>query len=208
MQPLSKSYWDGAAEVLVNLGYPRVKMILPGLLEWIQDLNWPGAERIAAFLSEIGDPLIPHVKNVLRNHHDDEEWILWILEFIVDNWSTRQILQIQDELDQLSKGRRNDLKALKIGLEQGIYEQKAVLNMLQEKREHVDRELLELTAVISECECEAIEKGFIEVLFKPEKSKSYHELHKDKLTVCNWKSELTSYLNEIKDFADEVSSVD
>lgn len=49
LQPLGKEYWDGAAEVIVKLGYPRVKPILPGLLEWIQDTNWPGSRRIAPF---------------------------------------------------------------------------------------------------------------------------------------------------------------
>jgi hypothetical protein len=35
LQPISKEYWDGAAETVVRLGYPLVKCILPGLLEWI-----------------------------------------------------------------------------------------------------------------------------------------------------------------------------
>lgn len=43
VQPISKDYWDGAAETVIRLGYPRVKSILSGLLEWIQDINWPGA---------------------------------------------------------------------------------------------------------------------------------------------------------------------
>lgn len=49
LQPISKDYWDGAAETVVRLGYPRVKSILPGLLQWIQDTNWPGAGQIGVF---------------------------------------------------------------------------------------------------------------------------------------------------------------
>lgn len=81
LQPISKDYWDGAAETVIRLGYPRVKSILPGLLEWIQDLNWPGSREIADFLLEIGDPMIPYVKDVLNQHSDDQEWVYWILKY-------------------------------------------------------------------------------------------------------------------------------
>lgn len=88
LQPISKSYWDEAAEVVISLGYPRVNSILPGLLEWIQDINWPGASRIADFLREIRDPLIPYIKNVINHHRQDTEWIGWIFEMIIDHWNS------------------------------------------------------------------------------------------------------------------------
>ncbi|WP_052416753.1 DUF5071 domain-containing protein [Paenibacillus sp. FSL R5-0912] len=110
LQPLSKGHWDGAAEVILNIGYPRVKSILPELLIWIQDLNWPGADKVSRLLREIGDPLIPYIKNVFIHNSDDREWIWWIFERIIDQWNTEQISQIQKELIQLSKGRVNDVK--------------------------------------------------------------------------------------------------
>lgn len=43
LQPGSKEYWENAAKVLFIIGYPRIKDIIPGLLVWLQDINWPGS---------------------------------------------------------------------------------------------------------------------------------------------------------------------
>jgi hypothetical protein len=39
----SKALWENEAGILKNIGYPKNKYTIPGLLEWLQDLNWPGA---------------------------------------------------------------------------------------------------------------------------------------------------------------------
>lgn len=64
--PISKAHWDGAAEVIVSLGYSRVHCILPGLLEWIQDLNWPGAEVIADKLYQQFRELIAPQSEIIK----------------------------------------------------------------------------------------------------------------------------------------------
>ncbi|MFD2880961.1 DUF5071 domain-containing protein [Paenibacillus rhizoplanae] len=106
LQPLGKEYWGGAAEVIVKLGYPRVKPILPGLLQWIQDMNWPGSRRIATLLRETGDPVIPYIQDVFRNQSQDEEWMYWIFEMIIDYWNKDHISQIQEELIRLTEGKK------------------------------------------------------------------------------------------------------
>lgn len=134
VQPISKDYWDGAAETVIRLGYPRVKSILPGLLEWIQDLNWPGAREIADFLLEIGDPMIPYVKDVLNQYSDDQEWVYWIFEVLINHWNTVQVLQIQAELIKISQEKANDLSALRILLTHGIYAKDVVYEIIQRKK--------------------------------------------------------------------------
>jgi hypothetical protein len=69
------------AHALVALGFPGVEPVLPRLLEWIQDMNWPVAQVLAPFLAEIGRPLAPHIRQVLQT--DDLAWQDYILSGVV-----------------------------------------------------------------------------------------------------------------------------
>ena len=69
------------AEAVIALGFPAVEPILPALLEWIQDMNWPVAEVLQPFLADIGSPLLPHVRRILET--DDDVWKYWVLRCIV-----------------------------------------------------------------------------------------------------------------------------
>ena len=67
----------GKAEALVAMGFPAVEPVLPAMLEWMQDLNWPVAQVFRPFLAGIGAPLAPLVRNVLATN--DEVWKYWML---------------------------------------------------------------------------------------------------------------------------------
>ena len=69
------------AKAAVGTGYPAVEPILPDLLEWIQDINWPVAEVLAPFLATIGSPLIPHIRNIFAT--DDHIWKSWIISYVM-----------------------------------------------------------------------------------------------------------------------------
>ena len=71
------------AKVLVQLGYPAVAPILPELLVWLQDYNWPVAHVLAPFLASIGKPLLPHIRRVLAT--DDDIWKYWVLSRLVED---------------------------------------------------------------------------------------------------------------------------
>ncbi|MCL6603644.1 MAG: DUF5071 domain-containing protein [Paenibacillus sp.] len=204
LQPISKAYWDGAAEVIINLGYPRVHIILPGLLEWIQDMNWPGAAQILDLLRDIGDPVIPYIKDVFNQHSDDVEWVEWIFELLVDNWNKNQILQIEEELIQMSKGRKNDIKALRTLWVHDIYQTEIINGILQEKKSNITSEIIELEKLNPGIDCMELKRGLKEVIFKPEFIKQYFEQNKARFSFCNTKSNLQNYLIEIDDLAFEV----
>lgn len=78
--PLDKHDHE-AAERAIAAGYPAVESVLPSLLEWMQDINWPVAQTLAPFLASIGEPLIPHLKTIFET--DDEIWKAWIISEIV-----------------------------------------------------------------------------------------------------------------------------
>jgi len=69
------------AEELVALGYPAVTEVLPSMLEWMQDLNWPVAGVLQPFLAGIGAPLTAHIRSILKS--TDETWKWAILQGIV-----------------------------------------------------------------------------------------------------------------------------
>ncbi|WP_339247817.1 DUF5071 domain-containing protein [Paenibacillus sp. FSL F4-0243] len=201
VQPISKDYWDGAAETVIRLGYPRVKSILPGLLEWIQDINWPGAGEIAVFLLEIGDPMIPYVKDVLNQHSDDEEWVYRIFNDLIDHWNTLQILQIQAELIKISQEKANDLSALRILLTHGIYAKDVVCEIIQRKKDVIAFELKELHDTHPEIDCEALHKEFFNQ--QPNVIKQFHEHNKERFYICNSISKRQEVLREIEIFTAE-----
>src|SRR5690348_13441096 len=66
---------------LRNLGYPAIAPVLPGLFEWVQDMNWPVAGEVASFLSSLGGAVQPQVKTVLEG--DDGMWKYWVLSAII-----------------------------------------------------------------------------------------------------------------------------
>lgn len=201
VQPISKDYWDGAAETVIRLGYPRVKSILPGLLEWIQDINWPGAGEIADFLLEIGDPMIPYVKDVLNQHSDDQEWVYWIFEVLINHWNTVQVLQIQAELIKISQEEDNDLSALRILLAHSMYSKEVVCEIIQRKKDALVFELKELHDTHPEMDCEALDKEFLNQ--QPNVIRQFHEHNKDRFYICNALSNRQEVLREIEIFTAE-----
>jgi Domain of unknown function (DUF5071) len=78
--PTNKSDLN-AAHNAHALGYPAVMPILPELLRWLQDMNWPVAGTIAALVAPIGAPLAPHVRQILNS--GDEVWKYWIIGRVI-----------------------------------------------------------------------------------------------------------------------------
>lgn len=75
---LDKNLWANAAVVLKKIGYPRIKHIVPELIEWLQDMNWPGTNTIIELLGTVDTKvLIPHVAEALikAREDDDDMWL-------------------------------------------------------------------------------------------------------------------------------------
>lgn len=62
---------------LMALGYPAIAPVLPELLTWLQDINWPIAEPVSLLLATVGAPLVPHARKVLEG--DDDLWKTGVL---------------------------------------------------------------------------------------------------------------------------------
>jgi hypothetical protein len=62
---------------LKKLSFDELKPIIPELLEWMQDMNWPIGRPIADILKPFADRMIPELIAILRTN--DSMWELWIL---------------------------------------------------------------------------------------------------------------------------------
>ena len=87
------------AEAIVALGFPVVEPILPLLVEWMQDINWPVAKTLRPFLASIGAPLAPHVRYVLATN--DAIWKYWVVRCIVGE-SAELARVLRPELQRLA----------------------------------------------------------------------------------------------------------
>ncbi len=65
------------AEKLKNYSFEEIKPIIPNLLEWLQDLNWPVSKLIADFLIPFSENIAFEILKILQGN--DEMWKYWIL---------------------------------------------------------------------------------------------------------------------------------
>ncbi|WP_211232013.1 DUF5071 domain-containing protein [Pseudoduganella violaceinigra] len=71
----------------------------PGLLEWVQDLNWPVARVLAPFLASAGSIVAPGIRLVLES--SDDTWKSSLVSGVVVN-SKELIVLLQPELKRIA----------------------------------------------------------------------------------------------------------
>jgi len=93
-------YDTRGAEALVKRGFPAATPVLPQLLEWIRDGNWPVARVLAPFIATAGTSLVPHAQRILRG--DDNTWKYFLLQDVVAK-STSLAALLRPDLERLSR---------------------------------------------------------------------------------------------------------
>jgi hypothetical protein len=86
-------------EELSTYVYPFYKPILSELFEWIQDINWPVAEKIIPLLLDAKEDVIPIVKNILLT--DDDVWKYWTLSQVVIKMDISIVKELKPDLDRI-----------------------------------------------------------------------------------------------------------
>ncbi len=89
-----------AVRAIVALGYPAVRSLLPDLLAWLQDCNWPVSHPIGDFLTTISDPMAPLIRDVLNG--DDDVWKYWCIVRLVAAMPGHVAEQFRSELHRLA----------------------------------------------------------------------------------------------------------
>ncbi|WP_438349962.1 DUF5071 domain-containing protein [Paenibacillus sp. FA6] len=96
--PKDKHDFDSVTE-LNKLEYSNVIILIPNLLEWLQDINWPISTEIAKLLLRYPEETIPHVKEVLSAK--DDIWKEWCLRYFVEELSEHLIIEFKGELTRI-----------------------------------------------------------------------------------------------------------
>jgi len=88
-----------AIERAHSVGFPDLNPLIPELLEFVQDANWPVAVPSSTLLSLAGPEIVPFVRDVLRS--DDGMWKYWTIELVVKNLPTGVRAALSADLAQL-----------------------------------------------------------------------------------------------------------
>ena len=89
------------ARAVIALGYPAVAPVLPDLLEWLQDCNWPVSRPIGDFLAMLPEEMVPLIWNVLRG--DDHTWKYWCIVRLISAMPPEVAEQFRPELTRLAE---------------------------------------------------------------------------------------------------------
>lgn len=81
-----------AVATLINMGFERIEPIIPDLLTWVQDMNWPIATPLADFFISVGRPLEPYLLPILNSSKDDI-WRYWVICSILNH--SRELTEIE-----------------------------------------------------------------------------------------------------------------
>ena len=92
---------QASLERIRALGYPAIDPILPHLMTWLQDMNWPIAGQVATLLISLGRPLLPHIHRVLEG--DNDLWKYWVLGYLVKHLEPDVIAELRDDLIEISR---------------------------------------------------------------------------------------------------------
>ena len=84
---------------LENLSRDEIHLLLPDLLEWIQDMNWPIATEVAVFLLKYPDEMVLLIKEILDTN--DDVWKYWCLEILVKRLPSNVKKQFKAELQRI-----------------------------------------------------------------------------------------------------------
>ena len=89
-----------ALERARELGFPLLNEIIPDLLEWLQDGNWPVARPTATLLAEAGQEIVPYIKDIMAD--EDGSWKYFVIELLVSNLSHDLRSKLRSDLLRLA----------------------------------------------------------------------------------------------------------
>lgn len=75
--------------------------LLPGLMEWIQDMNWPIAEEVAELLLTFPNEIVLLIKEVLAT--TDDIWKYWCLIILVKRLPEDLRMQFKKDLIRIAE---------------------------------------------------------------------------------------------------------
>lgn len=88
---------------LMNLTDEEIYPIIPGLLEWMQDINWIVAPYIVSVILKHQKISEQFIAGLLSKNQKDDIWKYWIIKELLYNWSDTPCNEILNELMRISE---------------------------------------------------------------------------------------------------------
>ena len=98
INPIDKSD-EASAQRLLLAGDEEVLTILPDLLEWLKDYNWPVTSQVHERLKRLGQPLVKPLKEILQGN--DGTWKWFIISCFLPDLDKVIAEQLHDELHRI-----------------------------------------------------------------------------------------------------------
>ncbi|WP_405157573.1 DUF5071 domain-containing protein [Paenibacillus sp. FSL H8-0283] len=84
----------------------ELKVIIPELMEWLQDGNWPISKPVEDILLRLGEDLVPHIKDVLQTQ--DSTWEYFILVGLIDRLPVPHLSILRSDLVRILESPTHD----------------------------------------------------------------------------------------------------
>ncbi|MBB4804163.1 hypothetical protein HNP37_004249 [Flavobacterium nitrogenifigens] len=85
-------------EKLKGYSFDDIEPIIPDLLEWLQDMNWPISKPIAEILIPFAEKISPQILKILQS--EDQVWKYWILLIFGKIINDKSVLK---EIERIAK---------------------------------------------------------------------------------------------------------
>lgn len=92
---------NARVEMIKKMERDKIIPLLPSLIEWVQDMNWPVAPSVLELLLTFPEEIVPHVQEVLSS--DDDNWKWFILNYLVIELPVESRVQFKDYLTRVAE---------------------------------------------------------------------------------------------------------
>ena len=100
--PKTKFDFSGIEE-LRKLSDEEIAPVIPDLLAWMKDMNWPVAKEMPDLLAPHQKALIPHIIEILQPEQSECDWKTWIIDFLLPLFDEKYLLMLKPSLERIVK---------------------------------------------------------------------------------------------------------
>ena len=100
--PKNISDFSGMEE-LRKLSDEEIASVIPDLLAWMKDMNWPVAKEMPDLLAPRQKALIPHIIEILQPEQSECDWKTYIILFLLPLLDEKYLLMLKPSLERIVK---------------------------------------------------------------------------------------------------------